>query len=401
MNDYHVIVRSTAGLLESLRIAAPDAAGASSRASRGGAQVLACTPAAEPAARPGVALTRRAPGLDLAAFAHELASLLAAGLSVLQSLQTLATAAHGSAVGSDLALVAQRVTEGLTLSAAMDLQGARFPALLVATIRASEQTGNLAEALQRYAEHQQRVRALRDKVVGAAIYPALLLVLGSSVVLFLLLVVVPRFATLIESTRQELPWTSKLLMSWGHGVADHQLPAVLLVSGLLIALGLGARQLVRSGGRASWVQALPILGPLIREFRHTQLYRTTGMLVQGGIPLPKALSLCDMLLSHDDRSRLLRALELIREGLTLSDALQDTGIADPVSTGMLSVAERSGDLAAILERIALFKESRLQRSVDWASRLVEPALMVVIGLVIGAIVVLMYLPIFDLASSLQ
>jgi general secretion pathway protein F len=176
---------------------------------------------------------------------------------------------------------------------------------------------------------------------------------------------------------------------------------VLLVSGLLIALGLGARQLVRSGGRASWVQALPILGPLIREFRHTQLYRTTGMLVQGGIPLPKALSLCDMLLSHDDRSRLLRALELIREGQTLSDALQDTGIADPVSTGMLSVAERSGDLAAILERIAHFKESRLQRSVDWASRLVEPALMVVIGLVIGAIVVLMYLPIFDLASSLQ
>jgi general secretion pathway protein F len=171
--------------------------------------------------------------------------------------------------------------------------------------------------------------------------------------------------------------------------------------GALIGAIAGTRYLMRSGGRARWLEALPIVGPLIREFRHAQLYRTTGMLLHGGIPLPRALALCQSLLGTGDRERLERAIELVHEGRSFSDALETTGIADPVTRGMLSVAERTGALSEILERIAKFKESRLQRSVDWAGRLVEPALMVVIGLVIGGIVVMMYLPIFDLASSLQ
>jgi general secretion pathway protein F len=125
------------------------------------------------------------------------------------------------------------------------------------------------------------------------------------------------------------------------------------------------------------------------------------MLVHGGIPLPSALTLCSSLLGDDDRRRLAQAIVQIREGRSLSDALDSTGIADPVTRGMLAVAEQSGALAEILIRIAQFKELRLQRSVDWAGKLIEPALMIVIGLVIGGIVVMMYLPIFDLASSLQ
>jgi general secretion pathway protein F len=364
----------------------------------GGGQVLSCEirASAERAARAG---GRHRP-IDVAAFAHELASLLSAGLSVLQALQTLA-AGKAAGAATELTDVARLISEGQTLSAAMDRVHTRFPALLVATIRASEQTGNLSEALLRYAEHQQSIRALRDKVTGAAIYPLLLLALGALVVLFLLGVVVPRFAVLISSTRQELPWSSRLLMSWGQLVADH--PGAMAAAGLgaLIGAIAGTRYLMRSGGRARWLEALPIVGPLIREFRHAQLYRTTGMLLHGGIPLPRALALCQSLLGTGDRERLERAIELVHEGRSFSDALETTGIADPVTRGMLSVAERTGALSEILERIAKFKESRLQRSVDWAGRLVEPALMVVIGLVIGGIVVMMYLPIFDLASSLQ
>jgi general secretion pathway protein F len=125
------------------------------------------------------------------------------------------------------------------------------------------------------------------------------------------------------------------------------------------------------------------------------------MLVRGGIAAPRALQLGASLLGDADRERLRRAVQLLQEGRSLSSALQAAQLADPVATSMLAVAERTGALADILERIAQFHESSLQRSVELTSRLFEPLLMIVIGLVVGAIIVLMYLPIFDLASSLQ
>jgi general secretion pathway protein F len=338
---------------------------------------------------------------DVGSLAHELASLLSAGLSVLQSLQTLASSARPSGRGTQLVDVARRISEGQTLSAAMAVPEGLFPPLLIASIRASEQTGNLSEALMHYAEHQQNLKALRDKVTGAAVYPLLLLAVGALVVLFLLSVVVPRFATLVASTRQELPWSSRLLMSWGDLVTAHPTLVGLVVLAGVGGTVIGVRQVWANGARSRWIESLPLLGPLLRDFRHAQLYRTTGMLVQGGIPLPNALALCLTLLGDGDRQRLAQTIEQIREGRSLSDALDRCGIADAVTRGMLAVAEQSGALSEILLRIARFKESRLQRSVDWAGKLIEPALMIVIGLVIGGIVVMMYLPIFDLASSLQ
>jgi general secretion pathway protein F len=214
-------------------------------------------------------------------------------------------------------------------------------------------------------------------------------------------VVVPKFALLIESTRHELPWSSRMLMSWGRFAAEHSWQVGLASVALLVSLVAAVRHLIRTGAKAAWLDAVPLLGPTIRQFRHTQLYRTTGMLVRGGIAAPRALQLGASLLGDADRIRLARAVQLIHEGRSLSAALETAQLADPVATSMLTVAERTGALAEILERIAQFHDSRLQRSVNLTSRLFEPLLMIVIGLVVGAIVVLMYLPIFDLASSLQ
>jgi general secretion pathway protein F len=330
-----------------------------------------------------------------------LASLLGAGLSVVEALRTLVSNETVNARRTTLLDVVKAVSEGMPLSAALERQPGRFPALLIATVSASEQTGDLSIALLRFAEHQQSIKALRDKVVGATIYPLLLLAVGALVVLFLLGVVVPKFALLIESTRRELPWSSQLLMSWGRLVAAHSWAvggAALVVLGTLF---MTARQVMRNGARARWIEAMPIIGPTIRQFRHSQLYRSTGMLVKGGIAAPRALQLGANLLGEDDRQRLARAVALIYEGRPMSSSLQEARLADPVAASMLAVGERTGALAEILERIASFHEARLQRSVELTSRLFEPLLMIVIGLVIGAIVVLMYLPIFDLASSLQ
>jgi len=394
---FELVVRTAGGEVATIDLRAPDAASACALAAADGLRVIGCAP------RGGGEASRseRALGIDVANFAYELAALMAAGLSVIDALRTLGAKEPNAARRAALDELGQAIREGQPLSAALARHEGRYPALLVATVRASEQTGDLSTSLHRYAEHQQAIKGLRDKVVAAAVYPMLLLVVGCGVILFLILVVVPRFAVLIESTRKELPWSSQLLMSWGRFASEHawEVGAIGLV--LIGAAGFVVRQLLRSGGRAAWLDAVPFVGPTVRKFRHTQLYRTTGMLVRGGIATPRALQLSESLLGDADRPRLAHAVRLVHEGRSLSDALVGAQLADPVAASMLTVAERTGALAEILERIAQFHESRLQRSVEMTSRLFEPALMIVIGLVVGAIVVLMYLPIFDLAASLE
>lgn len=401
MLAFDLVVRTPGGAVRSLRVQANDADSARVQALRDGHDVLRCTARAPKVTSRVRVAAGGVNASDVATLAHDLAALLASGLSIVESLRTLAANEKVNARRATLLGVVKSLSEGLPLSTALARDPGRFPPLLIATVSASEQTGDLSTALSRYAEHQQRLRALRDKIVGAAVYPMLLLALGSLVVIFLLGVVVPKFALLIESARRELPWSSQLLMSWGRLVADHAPGVGAAASAAVLATALGVRHLVRTGAKARWVESVPVLGPTIRLFRHAQLYRTTGMLVRGGIAAPRALHLASNLLGNDDRARLAQAVTWIHEGRSASSALLDAGLADPVAASMLTVAERTGALAEILERIAAFHEVRLQRAVELTSRLFEPLLMVAIGLVIGAIVVLMYLPIFDLASSLQ
>ena len=398
---YELVVRTANGRMQTLEMQAADPAAACARAVQDGLQVLGCRPRTSAARDEGSPRDAKRLDLDIANFAYELASLMAAGLSVVDSLRTLAAKEANATRRAALLDVVDGISEGLPLSAALERHRGRYPALLVATVSASEQTGDLSTSLRRYAEHQQTIKGLRDKVVGSAIYPLLLLGIGSAVIFFLMTIVVPKFALLIESTRHELPWSSQLLMSWGRFAALHAWEVGILGAALLLAALTTARHVLRTGARAAWLDAVPIIGPAVRKFRHAQLYRTTGMLVRGGIAAPRALQLAATLLGDADQERLRRAVQLIHEGRSMSGALQAAQLADPVAASMLAVAERTGALADILERIAQFHESSLQRSVDLTSRLFEPVLMIVIGLVVGAIVVLMYLPIFDLASSLQ
>jgi general secretion pathway protein F len=303
--------------------------------------------------------------------------------------------------------ITRLLSEGQSLSQALSAVGA-FPQMLVAAVTASEQSGDLTKALRRYAEHQNALRELRSRVVGAAIYPATLLVVGGLVVIFLLGIVVPRFAPLIEGSQRDLPLASGMLMAVGTTIAAHPLVFGGVLAFLLAAAGVVLVRGVRNGWRLAGLQRLWIVGPLIRLFRHAQFFRTAGMLVGGGVPIVRAMAMCGDLLTPEDQYALGRdhpnrsgALGSIAQGQPMSTALAAAGIADDVATRMLEVAERTGQLAPALERIAQFQEYAMGRALDLATRLIEPALMVLIGLVIGGIVVLMYLPIFELASGLQ
>src|SRR5258708_5256929 len=393
---FEVVAVSPQGSLLTERLRASDASKASEQLQLRGLRVLSCR---EIRTSNWKGLRRQR--LDVGLFTDELAALLDAGLGMVDALRTLSQKERDSSGRQALEAVTRDVIEGLPLSAALANRGDTFPPLLVASVSASEQTGDLVSALRRFSTHLESMRMLRGKLVGAAIYPALLLAVGSLVVIFLLGVVVPRFAVLLEGASKKLPLASQLLLGWGKSVAAHPM---LFLGGfvtVVVLLSYGLIRAARSGWQIRGLQRAWLIGPLVRLFRHAQFYRTSAMLVQGGIPVLRAFEMARQLLSVEDQLALDGARRQIAEGRPIGPSLAQAQIADTMSLRMLEVAQRTGRLADVLARIAAFQEAALNRAIDLTARLVEPLLMIFIGLVIGAIVVLMYMPIFDLATSLN
>jgi len=334
-------------------------------------------------------------------FSQELLALLDAGLNLTEVLVTLHAKERDAGARDTLAALLQGLREGHSLSDALAAQPRHFPLVYVATVRASERTGDLASALTRYIAYQVQFETIRKKLISTAIYPAMLLLVGGLVTLFLLGYVVPRFSVVYESSGRELPWMSGLLLQFGKLLYQHWQIALgsLLLS--LALLGWGLSQQPSRAWMLDQIQGLPWLKPRTDAFRMARFYRSVSLLLASGIALPRALGMVAGLLGAQQRERLARCRLAVEQGKMLSVALVQEGLASPVAESLIKVGERSGQLADMLERTARFADDDFTRWMDWASRLLEPLLMTVIGLVIGTVVVLMYLPIFELAGSLQ
>jgi general secretion pathway protein F len=337
----------------------------------------------------------------LGLFTQELLTLLESGLSVVEAMETLREKETRADRQQLFGQLVESLYQGNSLSQALARFPAVFPALYVATVQASERTGNLPEALGRYIVYQGQVDAVRRKMISASIYPALLLIVGSVVIAILLGYVVPRFARIFEDLGRDLPYLSRLLLEWGRLVADHTLP---LLTGAVLVLGGVAYGLLRTETR-HWagerLMRIPAIGTRMRTFQLARFYRTLGMLLRGGIPIMQALDMTSDLLHGSLRSELDKATRMIREGRSISQAMDEFALTTPVSSRMLRVGERTGQMGEMMERIARFYDDEIARWVDWFIRLFEPLLMMIIGIAIGGIVVLMYFPIFELAGSIH
>jgi general secretion pathway protein F len=334
-------------------------------------------------------------------FSQELLALLDAGLNLTEALSTLHAKERAAPVRAVLGEVLTALREGRTLSDVLALQPRHFSEVYVATVRASERTGDLPQALSRYIAYQMQFETLRKKLAAAAIYPAMLLAVGAFVTLFLLGYVVPRFSVVYESSGREIPWMSALLLAFGKLIYNNwqiSLGGFGAVSGALVWA------VSRPAGRA-WlvgqVLRLPWLAGRADAFRLARFYRAVSLLLASGIALPRAMGMVGGLLGAGQQTALAQCRLAVEEGHSLSAALVDAGLASEVAESLVKVGERSGQMAEMLERSARFADDEFSRWVEWASRLLEPMLMVIIGLVIGTVVVLMYMPIFDLAGSLQ
>lgn len=334
-------------------------------------------------------------------FSQELCALLAAGLGLVESMQTLADKEERPTIRRVLQDVIRALSSGAPLSAALREHPAAFPPLFVATVRAAERTGDLPEALARFVSYRTQIDTVRKKVVGALIYPVLLLAVGTLVTLFLLAYVVPRFAAVYEDAGRDLPLLSELLLVWGRFFEAHW-PWVLgaVLAAVAAAVYVATRSTV--GARlADTLWRFPAVGERLRVYQLARLYRTLGMLLESGLPIMAALKQSGDLLPPQLRPRLDRAVEALGTGQLISAAMHDHGLTTPVALRMLRVGERSGRMSELMGRIAAFHEEEMARAVEWFTRLFEPILMLAIGAVIGLIVLLMYMPVFELAGSLQ
>lgn len=346
-------------------------------------------------------LEARRADFPLLPFSQELLALLESGLSLVEAIESLAEKEAQPDVRATLTRLLERLYEGRTLSQALEQTGAPLPPLYVATVRASEKTGALPEALARYIAYQTQIERIRRQVVSASIYPLLLAGVGGLVTLFLLVYVVPRFSQIYADMGGELPLMSRLLMAWGEFLNLHG-PSLLL--GALAAAGLLVFAATRPAFRLALLRRVwrvPAIGARMQVYQLARFYRAAGMLLRGGMPAVTALQMVAGLLPADLRARLEPALRQIREGQPMSLALERHGLTTPVALRMLRVGEKSGRMGEMMERAAAFYEDESARWVDRFVRLFEPLLMAVIGVVIGLIVVLMYFPIFELAGSLQ
>ncbi len=337
----------------------------------------------------------------LVLFSHELLSLLDAGLGLMDAMETLREKEHRVQIRSVLDQLMAALNEGQPLSGAMAKVTDVFPPLYIALVRSSEKTGSLAEALKRFVDYQVQVDVVRKKVVSASIYPAILMMVGGLVIAFLLLYVVPKFSVIFESKGSDLPWLSILLLGWGQLLHEHALTVLI---GFIALTGVIAYGLSRPAFRQAllaWLLKFPALGERMRVYQLARFYRTLGMLLRGGIPALTALQMVAGLLQPGLRNSLQLAQQDVKEGVSLSTAMEHRGLTTPVAVRMMRVGEHTGQMGDMMERIGAFYDDEVARWVDWFTRLFEPLLMTFIGLVIGVIVVLMYMPIFELAGSLQ
>ena len=345
---------------------------------------------------------RRVRKQDLLILNQELLALLKAGLPIPTVLDLVIERQAQPRLRHVLERLREDVRGGAALSDAASQHPEVFPPLYIASLRVGEKSGDLPDALARYIHHLKRMIALQKRVTSALFYPAILLGLTTAVVAFLLTVVVPTFSKIYQDFQAELPYPTQVLLALTDVVRNYIL--VILPLFLLGLFGLWQWHRTRRG-RLSLDRIflrLPVLGKIIQEFSLATFSRTLGTVLAGGMPMVSALQIASGSVQNlAAQQQLEKAIPPVTGGASVAAALEGTGAASPLVLEMVGVGERTGALEEMLQHVADFIEEEMDHRLSAMATLVEPIIMVVMGLVVAGIVVTMYLPIFHLSSAVR
>lgn len=335
-------------------------------------------------------------------FNQELATLIRAGMPLVQSLDILRQRVENSTLKAILDDVHAKVRSGSALSEAFAGHAGQFPPIYAAILMAGERAADLAGVIRRYVAYEKIIGSVRRKALSALMYPALLVVMMVALVLVIVLKVVPAFANFYAGFDAELPLATRLIV----GASDFLVGNLwALVAGLVAAAVLALRWYRIPGQREridGVMLGLPGVGGTLRKFATTQFARTLATLLGGGIPLVNALdtgadSMVNRYLAREVRT----VAERVREGQGFAAALRDRRALPDVAVKMIEVGESTGALQEMLHSLADFYDEEIETEVSRAIALVEPVLLVLMGVVIAGVVLALYLPLFELSSVMR
>jgi type IV pilus assembly protein PilC len=345
---------------------------------------------------------RALPLPELLVFNQEFLALIKAGLPILRVWDLLIERTRRPAFQATLRAVRQDIRGGASMADALSRHPADFPDLYIASVKAGEQTGNLPEVLQRYIAYLKLIIGLRQKMMKALAYPAFLVVVGVAVVAFLLTYVLPTFSAVYGDAATKLPPATKALLALIEAMQSH-----LVLVGIVVAAVVGAIRLWINtpAGRAVWDRtslALPLIGEVLLNHYTIQFSRTLATVLAAGTPLVNALPIVRGAVTNRALADGLAAVtERVREGSPLAAALADAKVLPRLALEMIAVGEETGSLEPMLRDVAELYEGDLDQRLNQLTTWIEPALLLIMGVVVGVIVIIMYLPVFQMAGTVR
>ena len=334
-------------------------------------------------------------------FNQELATLLKAGMPLVQSLDLLKRRVTSPIFKRVLDDVHEKVRSGTALSDAFAAQGDLFPRVYTASLLAGERSGNLDAVLRRYVEYAKIIATVKRKTISALVYPAILVSLALVLVTIIILKVVPAFSDFYSSFGAELPFVTRVILKVSN-VVRFQFP--FLVTGLAVAVAAVVTWVRRPGQQARFdylMLKLPMLGPVAGKFATSQMARTLATLLGGGLPLVNALDIAAKSIGNQFMASQLEVVSArVREGESFAAALEARRVFPEVAVKMAEVGESTGSLQDMLNTVADFYDEEIETNMERFITLVEPVLLVFMGIVIAGLLLALYMPLFQLSSVL-
>jgi type IV pilus assembly protein PilC len=337
---------------------------------------------------------------DIVVFTRQFATMIDAGLPLVQCLEILSSQADNKTFGKTLDTIQNDVEGGAAYAEALSKHPKVFDELYVNMVAAGETGGILDTILARLSAYMEKAMSLKKKVKAAMVYPSTILSVAVAVVAILMVFVIPKFADMFTGMGGELPGLTQMVIGMSNFAASYKM---LIVVAVLIALGFLLRRYyaTESGRRRMdgiFLRA-PVFGPLIRKVAVAKFTRTLGTMLSSGVPLLDALEICAKTSGNKVvEEAVFKTRDSISEGKTIAEPLEETGVFPPMVVQMISVGEATGALDAMLGKIADFYDEEVDTAVEALTSLMEPVMMVFLGGAIGFVVIAMYLPIFKMAT---
>jgi type IV pilus assembly protein PilC len=351
--------------------------------------------------RLGLPRRRRIKPTEFTIFNQELATLLKAGLPLVQSLDILRRRVSDPLFKATLDDIYERVRSGSSLSDAFSAQGSLFSGIYTASLMAGEKSGSLEQVIRRYVAHVKVLAKVRSSVISALIYPVVLVLMAMVVVGIIVFKVIPEFAAFYDQYGQgaQLPISTRVVMAVSRNVVG----SAGVIAASLVAIVAGAYLWFRQPGARrrlhAWILRLPYFGPLARKLATAQVARTLATLLSGGIPLVNSLDIAAR--STGNRSiadQLSIVARQVREGAGLASSLSERDLFPHVAVEMIEVGESTGALADMLNSVADFYDEENETSLTRFSNLVQPILLIAMGVIIAGLLMSLYMPLFQLSS---